>query len=101
MAEPILPDERRTLNIGGVRIEAEAWKVPPSEEYPNGVKYRFQALDEDDDHLARWDNTNDAHGPRHHRHLPDGDVEQIENPPESPEEVKKLLREFVREVTQR
>ena len=101
MAEPILPDERRTLNIGSVRIEATAWEVPPSEEYPNGVKYRFQALDEDQNHIERWDNTNDVHGPRHHKHLPDEEVKPIVNPPEGPDDVKELLREFIEQVKER
>jgi len=100
MAEPILPDERRTLNIGDVRIEARAWKVPSSEEYPNGIKYSFQAL-RGQEHVERWDNTNDAHGSRHHKHLPDGEIEPVEDPPESTEEVKELLRDFIHEVTER
>jgi hypothetical protein len=101
MAESILPDDRLTLIVAGVRIEASAWEVPPSDEFPNGLKYSFQALDMDENHIERWDNTNDAHGARHHRHLPDGEIEPIENPPETTDDVQELLKEFIEEVTER
>jgi len=101
MAEPILPDSRRTLIIGEVRIEARAWEVPPSDEFPNGLKYSFQALDLDDNHIERWDNTNDAHGPRHHKHLRDGEIKPISKSPESRDDVKELLRDFINEVIEK
>ena len=101
MADSVLPDDRLTLILEDIRIEASAWEVPSSDEFPNGLKYRFQALDMDENHIQRWDNTNDTHGPRHHKHLPDGEIEPIQNPPETPEEVQELLKEFIDEVTER
>ncbi|MDY7082419.1 MAG: DUF6516 family protein [Halobacteria archaeon] len=98
MAEKIA---QRTLNIGGIRVEAIAWKVQSSGEFPEGIKYRFQALDEENNHVERWDNTNDTHGPRHHKHLADGTIEEIEEPPENRDDIKELLREFINEVTKK
>jgi hypothetical protein len=101
MADSVLPDDRLTLIVEGVRIEASAWEVPLSNDFSNGLKYRFQALDMDENHIQRWDNTNDTHGPRRHKHLPDGGIEPIDNPPETPDEVQELLKEFIDEVTER
>jgi len=53
----------------GDRWEAIAWEVPESEEFPEGVKYRFQYVGPADEELLRYDNSNDAHGVGgHHRH---------------------------------
>lgn len=62
----------------GDRWEAVAWAVPESEQFPEGVKYRFQYLGPDDEEILRYDNAHDAHGVgRHHRHYR-GEVGGIE-----------------------
>lgn len=62
----------------GDRWEAIAWRVPESDEFPEGIKYSFQYLGPSDEELLRYDNANDAHDVgRHHRHLPDA-IESVE-----------------------
>ena len=39
-----------------------------SAEFPEGIKYGFQYMAEDDRTLLRYDNYTDEHGSRHHRH---------------------------------
>ena len=40
----------------GSRYEMVAWSVPPSDNYPEGVKYSFQYMDADGITLLRFDN---------------------------------------------
>lgn len=62
----------------GDRWEAIAWAVLESEQFPEGVKYRFQYLGPEDENILRYDNAHDGHGVgRHHRHYR-GTVEGIE-----------------------
>ena len=59
----------------GDRWEVVAWDVPTSDEFPEGVKYRFQYIGPANEAILRFDNANDAHGVgRHHRHYR-GEVE--------------------------
>ncbi len=63
----------------GTRYEMVATLVPETEEYPEGVKYRFQYMDEDGRTLLRFDNF--PHHPgvdRHHYHAPDGVHDDVE-----------------------
>ena len=55
-----------------------AWQVPVSEDFPQGLKYSFQYMDADGDTLLRYDNAPYHLGVgRHHRHTPEGDVEEL------------------------
>lgn len=55
------------------RYEMVALSIPTSEDYPEGIKYRFQYMDEDGHTLLRFDNFPDHPGvDRHHYHTPDG-----------------------------
>jgi len=60
------------------RYEMVAQRVPPSDEYPDGLKYSFQYMDASGDTLLRYDNApyHLAVG-RHHRHGPNGDIEPL------------------------
>lgn len=65
----------------GTRYEMVATVVPESEDYPAGIKYRFQYMAEDGRTLLRFDNF--PHHPdvgRHHCHDADGvhDVEFVD-----------------------
>lgn len=63
----------------GTRYQMIATAVPESEDYPEGIKYRFQYMDEDGRTLLRFDNF--THHPgvdRHHYHTPEGDFDDAE-----------------------
>lgn len=63
----------------GTRYEMIATTVPESEDYPEGVKYRFQYMAEDGRTLLRFDNYPNHPGvDRHHYHTPDGVDDDIE-----------------------
>lgn len=77
----------------GDRYEAIAWGVPPSDEFPAGVKYSFQYLGPDDEQILRYDNANDAHDVgQHHRHHRE-DVQGIEF-----EDLRTHFQRFLEEV---
>lgn len=62
----------------GTRYGMLAWDVPKSEEYPDGIKYRFQYMDADGSTLLRYDNSHYREGiGMHHRHAVDS-IEGIE-----------------------
>ena len=57
----------------GTRYEMIATDIPQSDDYPEGVKYRFQYMTEDGRTLLRFDTFPDHPGvDRHHYHTPDG-----------------------------
>lgn len=59
----------------GSFVEVAIARIPRSERWPSGVKYRFQFVDSDGVPSLRFDN---AHG-RHERHVgPDADGEAID-----------------------
>lgn len=63
----------------GTRYEMVATSVPSSEDYPEGVKYRFQYMDADGSTLLRFDNF--PHHPgvdRHHYHTTEGVHDDVE-----------------------
>ena len=63
----------------GSRYEMIVTTVPVSEDYPEGIKYRFQYMDTNDDLLLRFDNF--PHHPdvrRHHYHTPEGVFDDLE-----------------------
>lgn len=71
--EVVLDRERETEDGNVVRVKA--MRVPESEEFPEGVKYRFHYGTLAGDTILRYDN---SHGV-HERHTED-DLEEIEYP---------------------
>jgi len=62
----------------GSRYEMIATDVPQSNDYPEGIKYRFQYMTEDGRTLLRFDNFPDHPSvDRHHYHTPDGVYDDI------------------------
>jgi hypothetical protein len=95
-------DESATLlvrereNFDERYAEVEAWSVPSSERYLDGVKYSFQYGELDGDTLFRYDNFPDhPDAPRHHRHTQDGRVTRVEF-----EGVSQLYQRFKPEVNE-
>lgn len=75
----------------GSFVEVGIARVPPSEQYPTGVKYRFQYVDPDGEPQLRYDN---SHG-QHERHLgPD----RTGQPIDYAGNVRDHLRRFFAEV---
>jgi len=63
----------------GTRYEMVATVVPQGEDYPEGIKYRFQYMDEEGRTTLRFDNFPDHPGvDRHHYHTTDGVHDDIE-----------------------
>lgn len=63
----------------GTRYEMVATAVPKSDEYPEGIKYRFQYMAEDGRTLLRFDNFPNHPGvDRHHYHTLDGVYDDLE-----------------------
>lgn len=63
----------------GSRYEMVVTEVPQSEEYPEGIKYRFQYMSNDGQTLLRFDNYAGHPGvSRHHYHTTDGVYDDIE-----------------------
>ena len=74
--------------------EVTAWRVPPSERYPEGVRYSMQYGGTDGETIIRYDNfPNHPRASHHHKHIEDGSVENVEFPGLAP-----LFREFKQEV---
>lgn len=71
MVERLLDDEFTYPD--GSRVAVVAYRVPESEAFPTGIKYRFQYMDEAGNTLLRYDNAHDQHD----RHRGD-EVEAIE-----------------------
>lgn len=77
MSSSVIYEDSDTFE-DGTRYQMIATTVPISEDYPEGIKYRFQYMAEDGRTLLRWDNFPDHPGVgRHHCHTPD-DVYDIE-----------------------
>ena len=80
----------------GSRYEMVAWKVPVSEDFPQGLKYSFQYMDADGNTLLRYDNSPyRLDVGRHHRHPPDREITKLEF-----EGLSDLINEFQNEVTE-
>lgn len=78
------PDAVRLLNVGktfgDTYADVSAWAVPPSDRYPEGVKYSMQYGETEGDAIFRYDNFPDHHEEyRHHKHTPDGEVEPVDD----------------------
>lgn len=78
MRSAIIYEDSETFEDGS-RYEMIATAVPKSDDYPEGIKYRFQYMAEDGRTLLRFDNF--PHHPavgHHHYHTPDGVYDDIE-----------------------
>jgi hypothetical protein len=63
----------------GTRYEIIVTAVPKSDDYPEGIKYRFQYMAEDGRTLLWFDNVPDhPRVDRHHYHTPAGVFDDIE-----------------------
>lgn len=95
MPETPVIDEDDTKPDGS-RYEMVAWTVPPSDDYPEGVKYSFQYMNADNDTLLRFDNapyhTDVTH---HHRHTSDGEIEPLDYA-----SLRDLAEQFLNEVNE-
>ncbi|OVE86034.1 toxin-antitoxin system TumE family protein [Natronolimnobius baerhuensis] len=68
-----------TKDFGETFAEIRAWNVPSSDRYPDGVKYSMQYGTTDGETIIRYDNFPDhPDAAQHHKHLSNGDVEDIE-----------------------
>lgn len=94
MAEVIFQDRRETEEIV---IEAVVYSVEKSDEYPEGVRYSFQAHKDGETRL-RYDNYNRHSNSRHHKHIGEDKTEPLDKRPEDRKDVVKLYRRFLKEV---
>jgi hypothetical protein len=78
-------------------IEAVVYKVEKSKEYPEGLRYSFQAHSNGET-LLRYDNYNIHSDSRHHKHIGEEETEAIEKIPQNKKELIKLYRRFLEEV---
>lgn len=66
---------RERVNFDGRYVEVEAWDVPGSDRYPDGVKYSLQYGELGGETVFRYDNFPDhPDAPDHHKHTADGRV---------------------------
>lgn len=76
MAERVL-DEEFTYDDGS-RIVVVAYRVPESDQYPSGLKYRLQYMAPDGTTLLRYDNAPHHDAGDHHERRDENDVESVE-----------------------
>jgi len=78
MGSTVIYEDEDTFD-DGTRYEMIATAIPKSDDYPEGVKYRFQYMTEDGRTLLRFDNYPNHPGvDRHHYHTPTGVYDDIE-----------------------
>jgi len=78
MGSTVIYEDEDTFD-DGTRYEMIATAIPKSDDYPEGVKYRFQYMTEDGRTLLRFDNYPNHPGvDRHHYHTPTGVNDDIE-----------------------
>ncbi|WP_132061039.1 toxin-antitoxin system TumE family protein [Halorussus amylolyticus] len=78
MGSTVIYEDSDTFD-DGTRYEMIATAIPESDEYPDGVKYRFQYMAENGRTLLRFDNFPDHPDvDRHHYHTPEGVYDDIE-----------------------
>ncbi|WP_254525005.1 toxin-antitoxin system TumE family protein [Natrinema caseinilyticum] len=83
-------------DFGDTYVEVEAWSVPETKRYPDGMKYSMQYGTIDGDTILRYDNFPDHPDVDiHHRHQSDdpADVERVDYPG-----LESLYKRFKREV---
>jgi hypothetical protein len=77
MGSTVIYEDQDTFDDGS-RYEMIATAIPKSDDYPEGIKYRFQYMTEDGRTLLRFDNFPDLpEVDRHHYHTPDGVPDDI------------------------
>lgn len=70
---------RRRREFSETVAEVVAWRVPPSDRYPEGVKYSMQYTHKRERTIIRYDNFPDHPGAsHHHKHVGDRTVVDIE-----------------------
>lgn len=68
-----------TKDFGETYAEVQAWTVPESERYPDGVKYSMQYGTTGGKTIVRYDNFPDhPDAASHHTHRSDGEVTDVE-----------------------
>ena len=78
MGSTVIHEDEDTYD-DGCRYEMIATAIPKSDDYPEGVKYRFQYMTKDGRTLLRFDNFPNHPGvDRHHYHTADGVFDDIE-----------------------
>jgi len=86
----------QTVDFGDRYAEVTAWDVPPSERYPDGVKYSMQYGNAAGETIIRYDNFPDhPEAPTHHKHTADEDIEPVEF-----DGLRPLYERFKREVNE-
>ena len=85
-------DHRR--DFGDRYAEVQAWVVPDSDRYPDGIKYSMQYGTAAGETILRYDNFPDhPDAARHHKHTAGGDVRYVEF-----EGIRALFQRFKDEV---
>lgn len=63
----------------GTYVDVDAYRVPISNRYPEGIKYSFQYGDPERGTIIRYDNFPDhPNAPTHHKHTDDGRVVAVD-----------------------
>lgn len=106
MADKIIDsrDEKQDSEGKTYILDVIAYIVPGSEQFPSGVKYSFQAVyKETEELIMRYDNANDSHAAKHHKHIIK-DAEETTEPlglqPENAKQLHKLFQKWIEEVKQ-
>jgi hypothetical protein len=95
MGSTVIYEDPGTFDDGS-RYEMIATAVPKSDDYPEGIKYRFQYMADDGRTLLRFDNFPDHPGvDRHHYHTPDGVFASVASEGSSNEIRRRLRRHRV------
>jgi hypothetical protein len=96
-----------------IDIVAILWKFEDSDEFRYDLKYKIQATDysKDGETVLRYDNANDAHAARHHKHVENENSTQpiedpfknidSDNPKEVVEAMEELWKKFKQDVEKR
>ncbi|WP_206664965.1 toxin-antitoxin system TumE family protein [Halorubrum salsamenti] len=84
MGSTVIYEDQDTFD-DGTRYEMIATAIPKSDDYPEGVKYRFQYMAEDGRTLLRFDNYPNHPGvDRHHYHPPPVSMTTLSTPASKP-----------------
>lgn len=94
-AELIIQKERSLENL---KVIVEAWEIPESEEFADGIKYSYQAYDTvTGQTLLRYDNHNKHAGSKDHKHIKE-QTKELAFTPENREDLQKLFQKFMKEL---
>jgi len=102
LAEIIVNDRDEKTDSRGKTyvLEVVAILVPESQQFPSGTKYSYHAGYKDQ-LILRYDNSNDSHVSKHHKHvIEDGNevIKPLKTKPESREQLHKLFQKWIKEV---